>query len=539
MNKVSSRKKLWVFALVMAAANLITQGQTIEWFNRVNGISYDYGVESDIDSNGNVYSVGYSTGSTTIGGKVIYPNGEGDGFIIKHNKYGDILWAKTFGADDTNYHDEVQDVHVDANGDCYILVTVKGKNFKYNNEVIQGIEGKAMYGGKGLMLKIDKNGQLLWFEFNNIERFEAVTTDNQRNVYLTGCFYASGTIGGEKLINPSSGTTSNMFLAKFKPDGNFIWAKHAGGTVSNAFVDGYDVCCSPDDASVYVTGQYSKQVYFETATLSATTINSVFLVKYGSSGNELWAKSYDSAAYTRVSSMDVSPNGLVALAGNYGYPTTKSYTTFYNSDGEQVKNTVFESSQNSKTFGISFNAAGEYFVSGYFIKDLQLPDSTMTVENGNSYMAQFDVNHKLKWLKYFPNTEWVSSIHACNENSAIMTIRLDFPLYYNFGENVMDPVLGDAVFMKIKEELKTTTIGYKSLTSLNVFPNPVNNMINIWSNETIDRVLIKNLTGKSILIIDMHGKEAKIQLADLNPGVYLMVVSHTGSERKVIKFIKE
>ena len=538
MNRISTTK-LCLAIIALVTIYLSGQAQTIEWFNQINGVSYDYGIASDIDSNGNVYSVGYSTGSTTIGGTVIFPNGKGDGFVIKQNKNGDILWYKTFGADDTNYYDEVQDVHVDANGDVYILVTVKGKNFKYNDEVISGIEANGQYGGNGLMLKIDANGKLLWYEFHNIKRFEAVTTDGQRNVYLTGCFYGSGTIGSETLTNSTSGTTSDMFLAKFKSDGTLIWVKHVGGTTSNSFVVGYDVSCSPDGASVYVTGLTSKTAYFETATLTTTQPNSVFLAKYNNSGTEIWAKSYDSGAYRSITSMDVSSGGLIALAGSYGYPATKSYTTFYNADGEQVQNTVYESSQNSKTFGISFNAAGEYFISGYFIKDLLLPDSTLTGEGGNSYMAKFDVNHKLKWLKHFHNTEWESGIHACNENSAIMTIRLDYPLYYNGGKSVMEPVLGDAVFMKINEEVKTAAVKYQTLNTIRIFPNPAGDEINILSDKAIERLQILNLTGQTILAKDIQGKEAKIQLAGLNPGVYLLIATGSGNENTVMKFVKE
>lgn len=532
-------KKILIVVLIWLCFNENIHAQTVEWFTVVNGTSYDYGVDSDIDAAGNVYSAGFSTGPSTINGTVVLPNGKGDSFIIKQSKDGDFLWGKTFGCDDNIYNDEVKDVQVDANGDCYILVTVKGNNFKYDGNVISGIGAVGQYGGEGLLLKIDASGNLLWWEHNNVKSFEAVTTDKDRNVYLTGSFYSTGTIGGQVLSNPTSGTTSDMFIAKFNPDGSLIWAKHVGGNVHNAFVSGYDIACAPDGGSVYITGKSSKDAFFETATLTTEMVNSVFLVKYDSSGNELWANSYDSGKYRNVYSMDVSSDGTIGIVGSYGYPATHSYTAFYNPDGEQIHNEVYESVTNSKVYGISFNSSGEYFVAGYFIDDIQLPDTLLSNEKGNCFVAKFDVTHNVQWLKFFTGTEWQSNIHQYNENSAIMSMRIDYPFTYNENENDLEPVLGDALFFKVSEEVKTAVQKNEALADLRIYPNPVKSKVNIYCKERIQSVEIMDSSGKIVSRLNCSSNQAKVDLAHLRTGLYFVKVSGTKDNYRVVKIMKE
>jgi hypothetical protein len=387
------------------------------------------------------------------------------------------------------------------------------------------------------MLKIDSTGKLLWWEHSNIKRFEAVTTDKERNVYLTGCFYGSGTIGGQTLSNATSGTTSDMFIAKFNPSGTLIWAKNVGGNVSNSFVDGYDIVSAEVEKSVYVTGMTSKTAYFETATLTTEMMNSVFLAKYDSSGTELWARSYDSGKYRSVCSMDISSDGTVALAGSYGYPETLSYTTFYNSEGEQIFNTTYESTTNSKTYGISFNSSGEYFVSGYFNNDIQLADTLLNNPGGNSFIAKFDTSHHVQWLKFFPCAEWQSGIHQYTENSAILSLRIDYP--FSFSTGVLEPVFGDAVFMKVNEEIKTSASKNQELVDLRIYPNPAQSTVHIFCKERIQKIEIMNITGSTISIIKVNANETTVDLSELKPGIHFIRVSTSNYKRSIVKIVKE
>jgi hypothetical protein len=70
---------------------------------------------------------------------------------------------------------------------------------------------------------------------------------------------------------------------------------------------------------------------------------------------------------------------------------------------------------------------------------------------------------------------------------------------------------------------------------LSVFPNPVASTLNISSPEGIHRVLVKDMTGKtlSMTIADGQTREIQVQVSTLRPGIYLLEV-----DKKVVKWIK-
>jgi hypothetical protein len=88
----------------------------------------------------------------------------------------------------------------------------------------------------------------------------------------------------------------NVFIAKYDANGNVLWAKSAGGTLSDIIVD-----ISIDaDGNLYVTGYFfSTSITFDNITLnnegglfcSNAECPDLFIVKYDTSGNVLWAKS--------------------------------------------------------------------------------------------------------------------------------------------------------------------------------------------------------------------------------------------------------
>ena len=115
----------------------------------------------------------------------------------------------------------------------------------------------------------------------------AVAADDLGNSYAVGTYGPSLTFG-------SSTITSNGFydayLVKYDANGNAIWAKGAGGS-------GFDNTSSvtTDHAgNIYVTGWFdSPSITFGSTTLTNVTgtSNDIFIVKYDSNGNVLWAKS--------------------------------------------------------------------------------------------------------------------------------------------------------------------------------------------------------------------------------------------------------
>ncbi|HXP49183.1 MAG TPA: hypothetical protein VN922_04470, partial [Bacteroidia bacterium] len=147
--------------------------------------------------------------------------------------------------------------------------------------------------------KYSSSGKPLWIKGiypgknnTNYTNSYSVGADPSGNIYLAGSF--SDTILIESstasfIVNPYN-LKGGYFLVKLDMNGNIIWLKTGQyyATVGNHFSQNLIV---DKNANVYVCGLFNDSLVLGSYTLfSANTVNpSVFLAKYDSSGNVLWA----------------------------------------------------------------------------------------------------------------------------------------------------------------------------------------------------------------------------------------------------------
>jgi len=123
-----------------------------------------------------------------------------------------------------------------------------------------------------------------------------IAIDTAGNQYI--CGYFTGTVdmdpgpGVYNLTQPAGQSEEDAFLLKLDANGNFVWAKHFGGTL-----DGRRIARGVELdhlGNVYVFGTYRNNIRFSTSgTLWSTPANtggyySPFLVKFSPSGSLLW-----------------------------------------------------------------------------------------------------------------------------------------------------------------------------------------------------------------------------------------------------------
>src|SRR4029077_5855625 len=117
----------------------------------------------------------------------------------------------------------------------------------------------------------------------------SVATDISGNIYITGNFNDTITFGAFQLISLHG---YSAFIVKYSPSGIVLWAKQS----HIASIVNYEMCNSittDKDGNAYISGGFSDSIWFDSFTLTTQPfrpfISSVFLVKYDSNGNVLWA----------------------------------------------------------------------------------------------------------------------------------------------------------------------------------------------------------------------------------------------------------
>ena len=174
-------------------------------------------------------------------------------------------------------------------------------------------------------MKSDSCGNVLWAKRIGNVGFDGsfgINTDLKGNVYLTG-FFTSPTITFGSIILSNNGGY-DTFTVKFDPSGNVLWAKQAGGSSLDA---AYGISSDASN-NVIITGIFdSPSIAFGSTTLTNTsaTHSDIFVAKYDSSGNVLWAKKANGSGdeFGNSVSTDASGNIFIAKPGVRGNPVHK------------------------------------------------------------------------------------------------------------------------------------------------------------------------------------------------------------------------
>ncbi len=168
----------------------------------------------------------------------------------------------------------------------------------------------------------------------NQEVGKGIATDASGNVYVIGDFDGTSIkLGAATLNNTNTSNYGGVFLAKMNPKGNFLWAKGSQNGQNNSVA-------TDKLGHVYVTGNYVQSMAFGTTTLTAVS-GGIFLAKYDSSGNFLWARDaggITSGVYDESKSVAVDNSGNPIITGNFYNPTITfdTYTLTNSSVGSNV-----------------------------------------------------------------------------------------------------------------------------------------------------------------------------------------------------------
>lgn len=325
---LNSKYSIFFFAMLFICVGLSAQVQEWQWASIVGGNIGGYGQAIAVDSQGNGYVTGIFYSTASFGTTTLDCSGYSDIFVAKVDSSGNWLWAKRAG--------------------CPINDGVLGMEFGYDiavdsnaNVYITGsFCGTADFGTLSLtssgysdifVAKLDSNGNWIWAKRAGGTGWDycyGIALDSAANVCITGNFEGTVDLGNISLI--SSGDF-DIFIAKLNNNGSWIWAKRAGGA-------GFDKSCSitvDNMANVYMTGIFYQTADFGNTTFSNSFNSTVFVSKLDSNGNWLWAIHPD--GNFNIWGIDITINSAndIYLCGTYTTTTNFGNTTLLSSPSWQ------------------------------------------------------------------------------------------------------------------------------------------------------------------------------------------------------------
>lgn len=146
-----------------------------------------------------------------------------------------------------------------------------------------------------------------------------VATDSEGNIYLTG--FVSSPVDldpGPGVANVVPTGTQSAFVAKYSPNGNFLWVRSPGGSGSSSS----NAIVIDRNDNVYLAGNFKGTVDFDPGTdqfpLTSSTNGASFVWKLDTSGNFVWVRATEgNPDEVSGEGLTVDDDGNVILLTNF------------------------------------------------------------------------------------------------------------------------------------------------------------------------------------------------------------------------------
>ncbi|MBK9264322.1 MAG: SBBP repeat-containing protein [Polyangiaceae bacterium] len=241
----------------------------------------------------------------------------------------------------------------------------------------------------------------------SVQTGAAVAFDKSGNILLAGSFAGSINLGGTTL---NSAGMDDVFVAKFTPAGQLLWAKQFGdGQLQTASGIGAD-----SNGNVYVTGSFKGSINFGGGALNANgnLFVDIFLAKLTSDGNHVWSQRYGDENVQNARGLSVDSAGNVIIVGsfqnsvNFGGANHTSagaqdaFAAKYNSAGVYQWSRQFGDAADQYARAVWLDAMGNVYLAGDVAGSIDFGGGAMTATSKTSaFVAKLDSLGVAAWAK--------------------------------------------------------------------------------------------------------------------------------------------
>jgi hypothetical protein len=327
-----STKKICLFGALLTSLSFIMNGQvpSYQWVNQgYSSSSFSNPVYNDgvaVDMAGNAYVTGnfqvraiFGTVPDTLSLNETKSgsNDMGDIYIAKYNNVGKVQWVRSLRNCQHNVgllSAGYQLIDVDAANNIY----VSGSFYDSLTVGSTVLTTTSLNHYCSFLSKYDASGNLAWVKKLGTGEIwaQALSVDATGNSFVTG--YVNATVTNPTSIGSfSTNNPSQFFVAKYNSNGATVWGK--GNTASSCTGTSLKV----GGNSLFVTGQAQQGSIFGSDTMKSTQSNSnyvFFVTKMDTTGNYIWARgssAYDNHSETHGSAVTTDNSGNCYVAGDY------------------------------------------------------------------------------------------------------------------------------------------------------------------------------------------------------------------------------
>jgi hypothetical protein len=491
------------------------------WAKQMGGNGDDEAHALALDNAGNIYTCGYFNNTADFDpGASTYTftaAGQGDIFVSKLDNNGNFIWAKQMGSID---NEVPYGLAVDAAQNVYTT-----GNFFMSCDFDPGPAtfNLSIAGNGAFISKLDMSGNFVWAKAlsGSSSTGRCIKTDNAGNVYSTGyfesvCDFDPG--AGTYTLAPSPLNQGDIFVWKLDATGNFVWVNAMGSTA-------YDIGTSLvlDAAQdIYVTGYFEGTVDFDpgvgTHTLTSAGSQDIFISKFNSLGNLVWAYNIGDVGSDKGAAINVD-------ASNNIY-TTGSFSGLVDVDPSNTSYTLTSTGPDD----VYFHKMSQCVVPAAPANTT--PTLNLLICQGNTTTLSATGSGTISWYSSQSSTTALGS----GTSFVTPTLTAGTYTYYSEATTCTTSVNRTAVVFTVSACTRVSNVPMPN--NVNLYPNPVSDILHIsLDGHEACEVKIYNALGQLTFQKNTIDQHTKLDLSHLQKGIYFVELrTDTGCfTKKMIK----
>lgn len=525
------RSRLILLVILMLACLCQLGAQSPDWLWAVSarGNVHESANAVATDVHGNIYITGYMEWTIAFDDINLTGYGNDDVFVAMLNPAGNWLMATHAGG---TGEDGGSGIAVCPDGDIIICGSFEGVATFGTFALVATTNNYP----DGFVAKLDPDGNWLWAVQIPCTGYAAVSDialDGAGNCFVTGTFLNNATFGAQTLASAGSG---DIFAAKLDADGNWLWARRAGGTEAD---QGLGVA-TDSAGNALICGNFHQTAAFGEYPLTSLGGYDIFAAKLNPDGTWLWA-----VRAGGPNTSDFIPDKATAIAvdsANNAYITGnfQEYacfgTTCFSSGGpsnadayvaklDPLGNWLWAAqaagTSTDSAYGICLDPYGQISLTGCFYETISFfgPGSLTSLGYTDVFVAQLDIQGN--WLRAWrAGGTYVDSGNGINSSaSGNIYLAGHFMGTADFGGNGLTSLVGNDIFVarigSFSSNPDAPIPPVQGFAELKCGPNPFAGCANI----TCD--MGESRADCEIAVYDLRGRK----LATLHQG-NLVVGSH-------------
>ncbi|MBL7990826.1 MAG: T9SS type A sorting domain-containing protein [Candidatus Kapabacteria bacterium] len=544
----------------------------------------EYGKANTVDADNNHIVAALFQGSINVnprGSTILTSSGQVECVVAKYSPAGALIWGIRLGGATST--DVPHGVETDAAGNVYVTgyfgseTDANPRSADFNPA--GGGTLRTQSGFDAFLAKYDKNGQYLWSlalgnsAGNTEERAWDIAVDAAGNSVIAGAF--SGTVnfnplGAAQRTLSAGDNNSALFIAKYSPTGQNLWAVMADAHLTDVFTEGYATLDFAPNGELVIAGNFRQTVSFSgtPTTLSSRGQTDIFLARLNAeTGALLWTKQIGGTAADVVSpgALRVNANNNIFFTGRFtgicnfnpDGTTNVSGGNLYLASYSGAGALRFAFAMNSPTTGsgghrVGFDRTGNVYVAGWMrgATDFDPGAATATLTSLGTqdvFLAAYTNDGKYLWARNFGSVgntqnDICAGLALDRDDNVYLTGQIygrftDFDpsparegLLANAGQNDCFVVKYDKNGNLWQETMTNVSNGELASSGITISPNPLSDIGQVHytlSSASMVRLEVVDMLGNCVLNLVQDAQVAgvhhiSLRTDNLPQGSYLL-----------------